>query len=109
MSRLIPKILYNPKTHIDVPVWELNLVNKPKVFYERKHIKGFLPVGVLGSFNLNKTLVLVLDTVYLKPGEHINKFSDDFEIPMNWYSKNIITNEVKLAKTKTRKIKPHKF
>lgn len=105
---LIPKLLYNPKTHIDIPVWELTLANKRKILYERKHIKGFLPVGVLDSFNLNKTKVLVMESAYLKPGEHINKFSDDFEIPMNWYSKHIITNDVKKT-PKTRKIKPSKF
>ena len=45
MATVIPKLLYSGRSNRDISVWEISSKGGRKIYYERKHHPGYLPVG----------------------------------------------------------------
>jgi hypothetical protein len=91
MKKVVPKLLYDAVSHSNLPVWEITQSNGNKLYYERKHYKMLIPIGIINSINISNTRCDVFDVVKLNKGEKINviKESKEFPIPSNWYGTNL--------------------
>ena len=111
MPKVLPKLIYDAISHRDVPIWEVTLQNNTKVFYERKHYKGYIPIGIINSTMIGDTRYNVFDLVKLNKGDTINIIKETSEnlIPMSWYCTDIkkcinkIPKKKKISKKKTNK------
>ena len=90
MSTVVPKLVYSPTKSQDIPVWEITSHNGHKIYYERLHYRGFLPIGLKDSFKLGNTHVSVCDNVRT-PGGHmplVLRAKDGFLAPSSWYERD---------------------
>jgi hypothetical protein len=113
MPQVSPKLIYDPVSHTDLPVWEVTLQNNTKIYYARKHYKGYIPIGIVNSFFIDETRYNVVDVVKLNKGENITitKETSENQIPMSWYGTHIKECVNKMPKTKKiskRKLKKNK-
>jgi len=102
MPKVSPKLIYDKISHRDVPIWEVTLQNNTKIYYERKHYKGYVPIGIINSTIIGDKRYNVFDLVKLNKGDTINIIKDTSEnpIPMSWYGTNIKECINKIPKTK---------
>ena len=91
MPKVSPKLIYDKISHRDVPIWEVTLQNNTKIYYERKHYKGYVPIGIINSTMIGDTRYNVFDLVKLNKGDTINIIKETSEnpIPMSWYGTDI--------------------
>jgi hypothetical protein len=102
MPKVSPKLIYDAISHRDVPIWEVTLHNNTKVYYERKHYKGYIPIGIINSTMIGDTRYNVFDLVKLNKGDTINIIKETSEnpTPMSWYGTDIKKCINKIPKTK---------
>jgi len=116
MPQVLPKIIYDSVSHRDLPIWEVTHQNNTKNYYERKHYKGYIPIGIIKSTIIGDTRYNVFDLVKLNKGDTINIIKETSEnpIPMSWYGTNIkkcinkIPKTKKISKNKINKINKRK-
>lgn len=99
MATATPKLFYSRKDACQIPVWEIVAENGRRIYYERHHQEGYIPIGTLDTFQLGGRTCLVLDTVRqdLSNPPVILKEKDGYSAPMTWYEKDVIHNRRKVA------------
>lgn len=86
MSFVTPKLVFNPVTNTDAPVWEITTATGAKIYYERKQRPGLIAVGNKGHCNVGSALVTVHDVVTPpQQGIRILLEQDGFVAPDAWY------------------------
>lgn len=87
MTTVVPRMIYCPYEHGDVPVWVISSRGKRKIYYERVHRPGYRPIGTLDRFKSGKTTYNVYDLEVPQPGKFITIYSEKrgYIAPMSWY------------------------
>ena len=90
MSTVVPKLLYSPFEHRDVPVWEITTSAGRKIYYERVDYKGLIPIGMRETSRFGSIRINVFDVVKT-PGRRMPKIlreKDGYQAPLSWYEKD---------------------
>jgi len=90
MATVTPKLLYDTKKSGDVPVWEIVTEKGKRIYYERQHIPGLCPIGMLEKFKLGTSTVHVFNVVRDSHGKRpdVFKAKDGYIAPLSWYEKD---------------------
>lgn len=92
MSTVVPKLMYSSNKHGDFPIWEITTETGRKIYYERIHYPGLVPIGRLDTFKLGSGTIEVYDVVKLQRNSNSNpkilRAVDGYVAPFSWYEKD---------------------
>jgi hypothetical protein len=90
MSTVTPKLLYSVEKAGDIPVWEIRTEKGNFIYFERVHVPGYRPIGLVGNFKLGSVTVSVCEVVTSPHGKTptVLKEKDGYVASMSWYEKD---------------------
>ncbi len=89
MSSFTPKLLYSRSQGRQIPVWEVcDGKGGERVYFERYHKKGMIPVGYLDVYQMDGSTVVVCDVVKDNGTKQPKINYDGFHAPNSWYEKD---------------------
>jgi len=96
MTTFSPKLLFSKRQGRQIPVWEVCEDGK-RVFFERRHKDGMIPVGCKDVYRMGDTTVVVCDTVKNlgNKAPQILGHNDGYYAPNSWYEQDPYRNSAK--------------